>query len=372
MLRSDADPHAFADLLSLDDVDALVSTSMPRIPEFRMVRDGTPLKPTTYSKTTKIGGESVAGVADPGKIYREFATGATLVFQSLQRYWPPLSRFCRSLELDLTHPAQANAYVTPPNARGLAVHHDTHDVFVLHLSGRKRWQIYEPAIELPLGNQRWKSGRKPGPVLLSVELEPGDCLYVPRGFPHSASSTESATAHLTVGVLTYTAQEVVKDILKRTEADIAFRRSLAPGFARDEAALVADVAALMGELRDWLDTVDPTAVAAKIARRFWSTRPPLLAGQLRQLALVDSIDDRSGVRCRPGTAWRIVPAGPGRISLLLGDRQLQMPAALESVVERLLTAGELTVGDLADGMDEKSRLVLVRRLVREGALEILG
>jgi lysine-specific demethylase/histidyl-hydroxylase NO66 len=353
-------------------VDALVSTSMPRIPEFRMVRDGTPLKPSAYSKTTKVGGESVAGVGDPGKIYREFSAGATLVFQSLQRYWPPLSRFCRSLELDLTHPAQANAYITPPRARGLAVHHDTHDVFVLHLSGRKQWQIYEPAVELPLADQRWKAGRKPGPIVLSIELEPGDCLYVPRGFPHSASSTESATAHLTVGILAYTAQDVLKDLLKRTEADVAFRRSLAPGFARDEAALASDVATLIDELREWLDTVDRSAVAAKIARRFWSTRPPLLAGQLRQLALVQSVDDRSRVRCRPGTAWRILQAAAGRITLVLGDRQLHMPAPLEAVLDRLLAAAELAVGDLADAMDEHSRLVLVRRLVREGVLEILG
>jgi hypothetical protein len=98
----------------------------------------------------------------------------------------------------------------------------------------------------------------------------------------------------------------------------------------------------------------------------------LLAGQLRQLALLDSIDDRSRVRCRPGTAWRIVPAGVERITLVLGDRQLHMPAPLAPVIERLLVAVEVAVGDLADRMDEKSRLVLVRRLIREGVLEILG
>ncbi len=32
-----------------------------------------------------------------------------------------------------------NAYYTPRAAQGLPVHHDTHDVFVLQVSGEKRW-----------------------------------------------------------------------------------------------------------------------------------------------------------------------------------------------------------------------------------------
>ena len=55
---------------------------------------------------------------------------------------------------DLGHPVQANAYATPAGAQGFAVHHDTHDVFVLQVAGEKRWLVYEPALELPLKDQR--------------------------------------------------------------------------------------------------------------------------------------------------------------------------------------------------------------------------
>ena len=40
------------------------------------------------------------------------AAGATIVLQSLQRWWAPLTAFSRQLELFLTHPVQVNAYVT--------------------------------------------------------------------------------------------------------------------------------------------------------------------------------------------------------------------------------------------------------------------
>ena len=34
---------------------------------------------------------------------------------------------------------QINAYITPPENQGFAAHYDTHDVFVLQVSGSKRW-----------------------------------------------------------------------------------------------------------------------------------------------------------------------------------------------------------------------------------------
>ncbi len=57
----------------------------------------------------------------------------------------------------LGHPAQVNAYYTPRAAQGLPVHHDTHDVFVLQVAGEKRWLVYEPALELPLRNQKYSA-----------------------------------------------------------------------------------------------------------------------------------------------------------------------------------------------------------------------
>ena len=46
-----------------------------------------------------------------------------------------------------------------------------------------------------------------------------------------------------------------------------------------------------------------------------------------------------------------------------------MPAHLEPAVRQLLGADRCTPGDLAGHLDGPSRLVLVRRLVREGLLQ---
>ena len=52
---------------------------------------------------------------------------------------------------------QANSYYTPRRSQGFAVHHDTHDVFVLQVAGEKHWRVYDPLLELPLKAQRWSS-----------------------------------------------------------------------------------------------------------------------------------------------------------------------------------------------------------------------
>ena len=370
--RQGADATGFADLLSLDDVDHIVSSTFARLPSFRLVRDGKPLDPACYTKSARLGGRPVSDVGDPGRVYEEFRNGATIVLQGLHRSWLPLSRFCRSLELELTHPVQANAYVTPPGAQGLAVHHDTHDVFVLQVAGRKEWSVYKPVLEHPLPSQRWSSGLgSPGDPQLSVELHPGDSLYIPRGFPHSARAQEGVSAHLTIGVLAYTWHDVLQSVVADIVDEEDFRRSLPPGFADDDAALADGVAIHVARLRERLEDVDAGAVARSFARRFWSSRPPILAGQLGQLMVLPQLGDASSVRRREGSICRLGTDEDG-LEVLLADRRLRMPAELEPALRRLTHGTPLRVGDLADLLDEPSRLVLVRRLVREGLLEVLS
>ena len=370
--RVSADESGFADLFSLDDVDHLVSSTAPRLPTFRLVRDGRPLEPARYTRTAKIGGRTVAGVGDPRRVFEEFDRGATIVLQGLQRYWPPLTRFCRSLELELTHAVQANAYVTPARSRGLGVHYDTHDVFVLQLAGRKAWEVYPPVLPDPLPTQPWSADRgAPGAPCLSAELRAGDCLYIPRGYLHSAHAQQELSAHLTVGVPTQTWHDVAKVLVAETAGEAWFRTALPPGYADDVDRLAGDVGQLVRRLRQWLDTVDPDAVARRVAADYWNARPPILTGQLHQLLALEQLGDDSALRRREGSVCRLT-TDRDHLRVSLGDRELRMPAALASVMHRIAAeGGPFPLSALADELDESSRLVLGRRLVREGLLEIV-
>ena len=366
------DPSAFADLFSLDDVDRII-TSSPRVPAFRLVRDGSPIDPKRYTRTATVGGRPVSGIGDAGRIFDELRAGATIVLQGLQRSHPPLTGFCRALELELSHSVQANAYVTPSGSRGLGVHYDTHDVFVLQLAGTKSWSVFEPVLTDPLPSQPWKgTAADAGTPCLSVVLGAGDCLYVPRGFLHSAEAQQDLSAHLTIGVVTTTWHDLLREVVATTADDPELRRAVPVGYAADPELLLAGLDDAVARLRKTLADVDTRAVAATTARRFLARRRPLLTGQLRQLGLLDRLTDESTLRRRQGSVCLLDLAGDTLV-LTLGDRELHLPAALASAIDRVLGWGSAVfrVGDLADLVDRPSRIVLCRRLVAEGLLEIL-
>jgi hypothetical protein len=56
--------------------------------------------------------------------------------------------------------------------------------------------------------------------------------------------------------------------------------------------------------------------------------------------------------------------------VLLGDRFLDVPARLRPALEKIRSRDDVSPADLP--LDEQSRLVLCRRLVREGLLEVRG
>ena len=60
-----------------------------------------------------------------------------------------------------------------------------------------------------------------------------------------------------------------------------------------------------------------------------------------------------------------------RIDVLLGDRTVDVPGWLGPALDELRSRPELSPADLAEHLDPQSRVVLCRRLVREGLLEIL-
>lgn len=334
----------------------------------RLVRGGEILDPATWTRRARTGATWVDDLVHPGKALALFGEGATVVLQSLHRWWPPLTRFCRDLEADLGHAVQANAYLTPAGAAGLTPHHDTHDVLVLQVHGTKHWTVREPLVDAPLARHR--SNHEDAalqPVLFEADMAPGDCLYLPRGYIHSAAAQAGVSLHITIGVLADTVHDLLRRIVDRTAEEPAFRRSLPAGHAADAEAARSVVKEAVAELTSWLAHLDVDDVADRLVDAAARRRSPLLDGQLLELASIDGVGDASVVVRRAGLAPRLEVDGD-RLVLRLSDRRIDLPAAVEPAVRRLLDGSPHQVGTLADLLDEGSRQVLVRRLIREGAL----
>ena len=352
---------SFDDLMGAADVDRMLTTMSLRLPAFRLVKDGTTIPTSRYTRRGRTGGAPIAGIADPRRILELFRDGATIVLQGMHRYWAPLRRFCRELETELGHPTQVNAYITPPGSRGLAVHSDDHDVFVLQSFGGKNWDVWERGAPKP----------PPGPPSITRTLEPGDCLYIPKGTPHAARTQEGPSGHLTVGILTTTWSSLLGDIAREVATRPEFDEPLPAGYHRDPdrfAGLLEDRLARFG--RSVADA-DASTVAGRVVTRFLTSRQSILAGGFADALAEPSIDVRTVLRRRPGAICELRP-GSDRLEVLLGDRLLRMPSSIEPAVKAIATEPSLTANDLAPFLDIASALVLIRRLVREGLLEIVA
>lgn len=357
--RRAEDGRGFGDLLSLDDVDRIVSSMGLRLPAFRLVRAGKTLPAGSYTKTTRTGAEAATGVMDASSVFREFADGATIVFQGMHRYWHPLALFCRHLEQALGHPVQANVYVTPPGSQGFDAHKDEHDVFVLQSHGIKKWQVHERH-DLPPTR----------PPLIDADIGPGDSLYIPAGFPHAASTQEQASVHITIGILSLTWASALNEAMKLAEEEPMLVEPLPLRFAEQPDAFRQIVEERLTELGALVSKTDAVVVSDRLRRRFLTTRQPMLRGHVHQLLALDALTDDSVVQRRDG-AMCVIGQSEGELSVLLGDRELRMPAWLEPTMEHVVNGNRISVGELATHLDEPGRMVLVRRLIMEGLLEVV-
>jgi hypothetical protein len=335
----------FDDLLSEQDVERLVTETGLRTPGFRLVKAGETV--SGYTTDLPWRPSAFTGVADVPRVLEEFERGATVVLQGLHHLWLPLARYCRHLEAFLGHPAQANAYYTPAGSQGLPVHHDTHEVISLQVAGQKRWLVYEPVLELPLKNQRYRSALgEPGEPVLDVTLQAGDTLYLPRGWLHQALTSGADSLHITVGVNVRRWIDEARAELDTAEDTLAFRRTIDAADAPP------------------LPELDADAVRARARERFVRTRRPILDGQLSELRALPGLGADDELVRRD-----TVIADLHGTTLQFEGKSLRFPDRLAAELEFLVTTeGAFTAADLPGELDAAGRVVLVRRLVREGFL----
>jgi ribosomal protein L16 Arg81 hydroxylase len=372
-----AGPHGFTDLLSPAAVDELLSRRGLRTPFLRVARQGKVLPATAFTGGGGAGAEVTDQVVDD-KIMQLYAEGATLVLQGLHRIWPPLIEYARRLGAELRRPLQVNAYLTPPGGQGFSTHYDTHDVFVFQVDGTKRWRIHQPVLPDPLEKQAWGGhadevgATAQGAPALDVVLAPGDALYLPRGWLHSAEAQDRRSLHLTVGVRALTRYALVEELLGLAMEDPRLRATLPYGLdVTDPDALEPELTETVGALRDWLTGAAPATVADRLRRRDWPAARPAPISPLAQLDFAAALEAGDEIVVRGGLRWQLTDDGTEHVVLRLTGRTLRFPAYCEPALRIALGGDTYRVGDLPleTGAD---RLVLARRLLTEALVVPAG
>lgn len=361
-IQRKASPY-YDELLSVADLDNVLGTHSAKYPAISLVRGDSDVSRGDYAN----GADRI----QPLEVARLFDDGATVIFRQLQERVPTLARLCVALGRRFSSRVQTNVYLTPADAQGFAPHWDTHDVFVLQVSGTKRWSIYDTKVRLPLRGQRFERGTLPGDVSEEFELGPGSAVYLPRGLMHSARSTDQASLHITLGLTAFTwAEFLVESVNAAALEEESLRRNLPHRFA-SEGFSAAERERLFGEKLSLVRSrFNPDVVWRRFSDEVLAADVPLFTDLLSQRFREDPLTPRSRVRRRVDLIVKAENEGETCL-LRFSGHELRLPAHVWPALQFAMTADEFAVQDLPDCLDAEGKLTLVKRLVSEAILQRL-
>lgn len=362
------EPDRYADLLTLETLDRFIASADLREGMIDLTNHHDRISRDQY-------------VDENGRIIRsaiteEYLRGATIILPHLHDSLFNLGEFCRSLEEVFTCHVQTNVYLTPQprttgkeeaghGNQGFPPHYDNHDVFVMQVSGTKAWRIYGTPVDIPYRGERFELGKyETGDVTQTFTLNPGDCLYLPRGVMHDAENVgEAPSLHITVGLITKTwADLLLESISELALTEPGFRRSLPAGFAardfdRGEAqAHFAKLAALIGEKAQMDSAFD------LLADNFLRARRPNVAGVIAGSERPPLAGDR--YRRRRFVPWNVAD-DEGKLVLVGPDGDIDFKAEDGDALDIALSGAPFAAGDLPCTEPDD----LVRTLWAAGYLE---
>lgn len=333
-----------------------------RRPAFRVVRAGVTVAGHDVTRRVGIGNHDLSDVVSANQVIDRYRRGDTVVLQGLHHTSPHLARLANNVALALDHPVQVNAYLSPPSARGLDLHFDFHDVFIVQLGGSKRWRVWAPLARMtdPVKGRHTIAGprlEELGDPLLDLTIRAGDCLYLPRGYPHAAETLDEHSDHLTIGLVAVTWERMLR---RAIDAEVAAGRLTAalpigllePGVAPSTGVAVEGLRRLLTPetLRHWM------------AREIWRRQP---ATRLRP-RIAPSLGSPK-MAFTPGPLVWLTTVGD-RAVLGLGERLLDMPVEAHGFLSALLDVDGTIATDRLEGLDDQSRGVVLKRLLAEGVL----
>jgi ribosomal protein L16 Arg81 hydroxylase len=273
----------------------------------------------------------------------------------------------------LSQPVQANAYLSPANSRGFDLHYDTHDVFILQVEGIKEWEFRDAGAALPAAdeqhrnNANWISSLNL-PIMWRQVLEPGDCVYIPRGYAHQAWTQNSHSLHMTIGVRPIIWRSVFHDLVDYiADREPSLRKAVPAALIRGEQT-ESEVAGILEIFAQYLQSQSHEVLSEASRERLaseWARTPA--EEILRAVCPPEWTDDT--LLIWESERVNSVDVQQERLSVELQDRTVSMPAACAELVEHL-RARSCSVHELTDAtdLDVASVRAVAGRLIAEGVI----
>jgi len=351
----------FDDLISLEKLDHLLATSELPPASIDMARSKPPISKANFTFKS--------GNIDRGAVVRHYQRGATIIFPQINLAIDELANFCRNLEFELSCKVQTNVYLTPRNSQGFKTHYDDHDVFIMQIHGKKNWNLYQQAVEKPFRGEPFDSSEhEAGSLNLNFTMEPGDCLYIPRGYMHDATNVGSEPSlHITVGLLVKKWADLMLEVLSEVALNNSeFRESLPVGFAKKD----FDMSNARTDFRKLVDTfaneADFDNVFNMFKQEYYRTRKPNLKGALMQSSV--GIETGTSYRLRENFQFAIKSEGEQTVVSCAGG-DLKFSVSAEVGLRFILEGNSFDRDHFSDLPNDEGKEI-IEKLIAFGVIEL--
>jgi len=351
----------FDDLISLEKLDHLLATSELPPASIDMARSKPPISKANFTFKS--------GNIDRGAVVRHYQSGATIIFPQINLAIDELANFCRNLEFELSCKVQTNVYLTPRNSQGFKTHYDDHDVFIMQIHGKKNWNLYQQAVEKPFRGEPFDSSEhEAGKLNLNFTMEPGDCLYIPRGYMHDATNVGSEPSlHITVGLLVKKWADLMLEVLSEVALNNSeFRESLPVGFAKKD----FDMSNARTDFRKLVETfaneADFDNVFNMFKQEYYRTRKPNLKGALMQSSV--GIETGTSYRLRENFQFAIKSEGEQTVVSCAGG-DLKFSVSAEVGLRFILEGNSFDRDHFSDLPNDEGKEI-IEKLIAFGVIEL--
>ena len=366
---ADQDSARFASLFSLQDLDSMLA-SLPRNTRISLLKND-------LSRPDKPGTKATVGTVI-GEVYSKFSEGHTIIVNSMHQHWAPVRDLCCSLASELGFKVQANLYVTPKGTTGFSPHWDDHDVMVLQVSGKKEWRVYGNGPHLPRQTQdnilASMQQRKlcPGDPVMTPTMQPGNLLYLPRGWVHNATATDTPSVHLTVGIRPFSWEQLlIAAIEDYSKTNPEMRKSIPVATLGSSAgpteAMVSKCSALLRSARDGLDVGGALRI---LGQTLVNSIEALPSGHFTRIDSFDDIHLETEV-CRRTDGMVQLVEEPDYVALVWPGFFQQGPEKMVLAFDYISKTHRFKIGDIPGWYSGREKIVTVRHLLKKGLLTIV-
>ncbi|WP_055557109.1 JmjC domain-containing protein [Streptomyces sp. NBRC 110028] len=261
----EAASEGFSELFDSSSFEELLAFGALRSGFVTVIYQGRPVAAELLChELQEVGGIEHDDLIDPQKLTPYRDQGGTVILASLHLYSRKIAEFAERLSNSMGCTVEAHAFHTPAHTHGLAPHFDGEPGFLLQLEGTKHWTLHPPLTDpLPIQGSHPPIGWEPDEALTQrFTVEPGDLLYLPRGWIHYADTAEQHSLHVTFQALPNLERDVILERIER-EVDEAVRREdvLPVVPMRGPSSLAAHVRGIAEKLAVWADELDSHGIS---------------------------------------------------------------------------------------------------------------